>query len=211
MIRRILSIGPCGHSLPLSRARGFSLVEIMMSLVLMGIGLALALPSYRDMVEKRQVTNAAEQLASFVNAAQGAAAKTNRIVTVSYWHAGENEWCVGATEGAAACDCQESDAAQLDFCAISGQPFVLNNGHTGDLEVLQQISDGTEDAAYSFDPIRGIMTNIGDGLTAELRSPSGDFRLNLMVNATGRVILCSEDASHAIPGYEICPQPTSSI
>ena len=39
----------------------------------------------------------------------------------------------------------------------------------------------------------------------ELRSPSGDFRLNLMVNSSGRVVLCSDDSSHAVPGYAVCP------
>jgi prepilin-type N-terminal cleavage/methylation domain-containing protein len=87
MIRRILSSGPKGLSIDLplsgypryvSRQRGFTLVEVMMSVVLMGIGMALALPSYRDMVEKRQITNGAEQLASFINTAQGVAMKTNR-------------------------------------------------------------------------------------------------------------------------------------
>ncbi|MGD8681672.1 MAG: prepilin-type N-terminal cleavage/methylation domain-containing protein, partial [Lysobacterales bacterium] len=81
MIRRILSIRSRGCG-PVSRDRGFSLVELMMSVVLLAIGAALALPSYRDMVEKRQVTNAAEQIASFMNSAQGISMKRNRAVTV---------------------------------------------------------------------------------------------------------------------------------
>jgi hypothetical protein len=47
--------------------------------------------------------------------------------------------------------------------------------------------------------------DLDDSLTVELRSPSEDFRLNLMVNNTGRVILCSQDSEHAVPGYATCP------
>ncbi len=42
-------------------------------------------------------------------------------------------------------------------------------------------------------------------LTTRVRSPGDDFRINLMVNEVGRVILCSGDISHAVPGYERCP------
>lgn len=202
MIRRTLSGGRPGRNPFPRRVRGFSIVELMMSVLLVAIGMALALPSYRDMVEKRQVTNAAEQLAAFVNSAQGVAIKTNRVITVSYDRTADDDWCIGAALGTAACDCSETDPDQPDFCEIGAEPFVLNNDHAGNLEVMQAMNG---DGAYSFDPIRGFMLDLDDGLTAELRSPNGDFRLNLMVNGTGRVILCSEDSSHSIPGYELCP------
>ena len=204
MIRRILSIRSRGTAphLNCSRHRGFSLVEVMMSLVLVAIGLALALPSYRDMVEKRQVTNGAEQLASFINTAQGVAMKTNQVVTISYARSDDNDWCVGAVSGETACDCTETDTVATDYCQIATQPFVLNNGHAGDLELMHAM-DG--DGAYAFDPIRGLFLDLDDSLTVELRSPSEDFRLSLVVNSTGRVILCSGDSAHSIPGYQACP------
>lgn len=206
MFRRILTIGRSGRIPAATRSRGFSIVELMMSIVLVAIGMALALPSYRDMVEKRQVTNGAEQVAAFVNSAQGVAMKTNRVVTVSYHRDGADDWCLGATTGALACDCEETDSTQLDYCAINDQPFILNNTHAGNREILYGLSgDDDGDNAYAFDPIRGVFTNLNDSLVADLRSPSGDFRLELRVNSTGRVILCSPDDAHAIPGYQLCP------
>jgi len=202
MIRRILSVRSKGTAPYCSRHRGFSLVEVMMSLVLVAIGLALALPSYRDMVEKRQVTNGAEQLASFINTAQGVAMKTNQVVTISYDRSGHDDWCVGAVSGETACDCTETDTSATDYCQIATQPFILNNGHAGDLELMHAM-DG--DGAYAFDPIRGLFLDLDDSLTLELHSNSRDFRLNLVVNSTGRVILCSGDSAHSIPGYQACP------
>jgi len=201
MIRRTLSTRSMGVSPLISRNRGFSLVEVMMSVVLLGIGMALAVPSYRDMVEKRQITNGGEQLASFINTAQGVAMKTNKVVTVSYSRADDDDWCVGAISGTTACDCTEVNIEATDYCQIAAQPFILNNGHAGDLELLHAMNG---DGSYAFDPIRGLFMDLDDSLTVELRSPSEDFRLNLVVNSTGRVTLCSDDASHGVPGYDTC-------
>jgi type IV fimbrial biogenesis protein FimT len=216
MIRRILSVGPLGrpcrpttrgHSLCLSRHRGFSILELMMSLVLVAIGTALALPSYRDMVEKRQVTNGAEQVASFINSAQGVAMKTNRIIKVSWDHEDDDEWCVGATivdaVGDDPCDCTGNDDG-APTCVIDGQDFVLNQSHAGNRDLMRDI--GSEDTgSYTFDPVRGFSPDLAGDLKFSMRSPGDDFRINLMVNQTGRVILCSGDSSRAVPGYMPCP------
>lgn len=207
MIRRILSVGRRGRLTFPSRSRGFSVVELLMSLVLVAIGTALALPSYRDMVEKRQVTNAAEQLASFVNSAQGLAMKTNRVVTVEYKYADGDDWCIGATLDAE-CACDEPSSES--YCEIDAQAFVLDNTHTGNLDLMHSMGGGG-DGSYSFDPVRGLASGDVLPLTMELRSPSGDFRINLMVNEVGRVILCSGDSSHAVPGYEPCPLQAEEV
>lgn len=216
MIRRILSIGlggrphskPSSGSLPFFRhQRGFSVVEMIVSVLLLAIGAALALPSYRDMVEKRQVTNGAEQVAAFVNSAQGAAMKTNRIIKVSWVHNDEDDWCVGATVvptlDASACDCTGTSEL-APACTINGQDFVVNQSHADDRELMQDIGSA-DTGSYSFDPIRGFSPDLADDLVFRMRSDSGDFRLNLMVNRTGRVILCSPSESHAVPGYQPCP------
>ena len=211
MSRGIQGLGSPGHrfyfssctlnSTLVSCRRGFTAIELLMTLVLVGIGVAVALPSYRDMVEKRQVTNAAEQVVSFINSAQGVAMKTNRVVTVSYAREADDDWCVGAVAGETACVCSQGDPEEADFCQIGSQPYVINAGHAGDLGVMHSV---TGDGAYAFDPIRGFFRDLDDSLTMELRSLSGDFRLNVLVNNTGRVTICSVDESHAIPGYAVC-------
>jgi prepilin-type N-terminal cleavage/methylation domain-containing protein len=168
------------------RHRGFSLVELMISVTLIAIGTALALPSYQDMIEKRQVTSSAEQLAALINSAQGLAAKTTENAVVTYWKSDDEQWCVG-TAGKTYCD---ERVQQMQ-----------------DHEIGQQC-DGK--SCFAFTPVRGILEDVPDSafFQAELRSESGDFRLNLVVNSVGRIILCSVDG-HAVPGYALCP-PTSS-
>jgi prepilin-type N-terminal cleavage/methylation domain-containing protein len=179
------------------RHRGFTLVEVMMSTVLVAIGTTLAIPSYRDMVVKRQLTNSAEQLASFVSSVQGISTRTNQVVTVSYSRAHHDEWCIGAVINAddTACDCTQDLS-----CTIDGQEFVLDQSLSNGSELVHSITITGE--SYSFDPVRGL----ADGsLTMELHSDDREFKLNLLVNNAGRVILCSDDADSAIPGYDVCP------
>ena len=190
----------------LPRQSGFTIVEVMLSLVLVAIGASLSLPSYREMVEKRQLTHGAEQIMAFVNSAQMEAMKQNSVVTVSYSRTAGNNWCFGATLGAAACDCTETQSGETDFCAINSTPVVINNANTGNLDLLTSI---TGDGAYSFDPIRGIFTNLNDVLTVEMSSSSLKYKLSLTVNNTGEAILCSKDSSHKVPGYGVCPVVSS--
>ncbi|MDT8319691.1 MAG: GspH/FimT family pseudopilin [Xanthomonadales bacterium] len=219
MFKRILHFGRRGHSRCNSRQRGFSVVELMISVTLVAIGAALALPSYQDMVEKRQLTNGTEQLAAFVNTAQGIAMRTNRQVTLSF-KGTDASWCVGLASDDAICQCDTTPAS----CQVSSQTFVLDNVQAGDAVKLQAVSG--ENTAYYVDPIRGLflpcdpvasststcarinlasLPDLADPLSMQFRSNSGAFRLNLMVNNTGRVTLCSDSASHAVPGYPVCP------
>ena len=195
MIRSNLGVRSRDTSLNFCRHRGFTLVEVMMSTVLIAIGTTLAIPSYRDMVQKRQLTNSAEQLASFVSSVQSISTRTNRVVTVSYSRAHHDEWCIGAVINAddTACDC-----TQAESCTIDGQEFVLNESLSNGSELVHSITGDS----YSFDPVRGL----ADGsITMELHTDSRDFKLNLVVNNTGRVMLCSKDDSHEVPGYDVCP------
>lgn len=203
MIRIIPGVRPSSNISVVNRNRGFSLIEVMMTVVLLAVSFVLAIPSFRDMVEKRQVTNGAEQLASFINTSQGISMRTNQVVTVSFDHDGLNDWCVGATLGETACDCDETEEGESDYCEIDSQHFVMNQGIAPQGELVHSISgDGT---SYSFDPVRGLFTDMNDFLTMELQSKSQDFKLNLMVIPTGKVTLCSKDADHAVPGYAECP------
>jgi hypothetical protein len=63
----------------------------------------------------------------------------------------------------------------------------------------------TGDGAYSFDPVRGIFTDLDDSLVVAMSSNSAGYKLDLRVSNTGQAILCSNDADHSVPGYKVCP------
>jgi prepilin-type N-terminal cleavage/methylation domain-containing protein len=215
MFRRNLSTGSRNTSLTFRRHRGFTLVEVMMSIVLVAIGTTLAVPSYRSMVEKRQLTHAAEQLTAFINATQSISSRKNQDVVLTYKYVANNQWCIGASTVRAVCDCTQDEA-----CKIDDQLYVLNQDVSGGSALMNSISGNNTLKSFIFDPTRGLFYHFinpgetppddralvtNDPLTMEMRSNNGDFRLNLLMNNSGRVILCSDDSDHAIPGYDVCP------
>ncbi len=186
------------------RDAGFSVVELMISIVLLGVAMALAVPSYREMVEKRQLTSGAEQVVAFVSSAQSESIRHNRVLTVSYARSEDDDWCVGAVLGNNACDCMQINTAAADYCAINSVPWIINDTEVGNHEL---VSSMTGDGAFSFDPVRGLLTNLDDTLVVDMRSGSENYQLELTVSPTGQVQLCSKAIDHQVPGYAVCPQP----
>jgi len=184
-----------------SRIAGFTIIELMISLLLLAVAAALSLPSYRDMIEKRQLTHGAEQIMAFVGSAQLEASRQNDFVTISWSRTADNDWCFGATLGADACDCTETAPAETNFCAINAEPSVISHLDVGSRDLLKSIS-GDDD--YTFDPIRGIFANFGADLAVEMSSDSGSYALTLVMNQAGNAFICSTDNDHKVPGYGIC-------
>ncbi len=210
------------------RHRGFTLVEVLISTLLVAIGTTLALPSYRDMVEKRQLTNSVEQLAALLNSVQTVSSRENQWVKLTYNHVDKDQWCIGASLVETNCDCDQTNQSAGDYCKIASQSFMLDEDLSGGSELMNSISGGGINKSFVFDPVRGLFYTFVPGgnyptdprdftflldpdnpLIMQLQSNSGDFKLNLEINEVGRMIIYSVDASHAIPGYDYPEEPTS--
>jgi type IV fimbrial biogenesis protein FimT len=59
------------------RARGFSLIELMVALTIMAILITLAMPLYRDWLANTQIRNATESISSGIRLTQAEAIKRN--------------------------------------------------------------------------------------------------------------------------------------
>lgn len=186
---------------PGSRQRGFTLVEVMLTTVLIAIVTALALPSYSSMVEKRLLLKNVEQIAAFLNSVQSVSMLTNQVITVSYSRSNHRNWCFGAVIDTTACNCNQTSPSAGDFCAIEGQRFVLDNTDTNNMRLMHRM---TGDGAYSFDPTRGLLLNLNDSLRLHMHADSSDFDLILNVSNAGQLSLCSKSQSEAVPGYKVC-------
>jgi Tfp pilus assembly protein FimT len=176
----------------------------MVSLVLLAVAAALSLPSYRDMIEKRQLTHGAEQIMAFVNSAQLESAKQNQPVTISWSLTASDNWCFGTIVSATACDCTETQPGETDFCAINSVPTVITNFNAANHDLLRSVSG---DSDYTFDPVRGIFDGFTDPLVVEMSSNGDSFSLTLVMNQAGQATLCSSNSDHSIPGYPVCDLP----
>ena len=190
------------------KAPGFTLIELVIVIVIVAIGVALAVPSYRDTVEKRRLTSSTEQISTLFSFAQSAAVKHNSDVMVNLRHTDEDTWCIGATLGTAACDCTETDDTQAAFCDIEGVARRLDHTEvlpntTYDLMHDMSITRGitTIDIGndnITFDPVRGTLVGL-DTVKIQLHSHQGsdgaassrNYQLEVDVLPTGRVSICT--------------------
>lgn len=188
---------------PSTHVSGVTLIELMVTLSVIAITLALAVPSFTDFKDKRGIRKGAEELISFINYAQSAAVKMNQEVTVSWdWGLADDtyEWsfCIGATDVEdATCDCFSENA-----CMVDGDELRLV-GSDPDI-----ISRNLVKGSFTFDPVRGMVINpspsssyiFNDTYLFWIRSGSfeawgGDetaaaYSIRSRLNVTGRLESC---------------------
>ena len=189
--------------------------------VLASHSLSLALPSYRTLIEKRQVTSTGEQIAAFLSAAKMEAIKRHHDVRIAKGGA-DDAFCLGFTSYAenttgVACDCTIDDLTDVNACVVEnlddGSPElrVFDGSRFTKMANLVGISiGGGETDVVSFDPLRGMLTVndlvVANPLEIQLSSKNDTYRLNVRVSPTGRVTMCSDTgkAKFAVPGYPDC-------
>jgi len=189
-----------------SSHHGFTIIELMISLAVLAILTSLALPSYRSILEKRQVTSGAEQLAAFISSAQLESVKRNQFVAVNY-KAASGAWCFGMRAGNNAsvdCDCTITDATNANACALDGTLKVFGSTSLNYPGALQSVTISGSDNTLVFDPVRGL-TQGAETAKLALLSDKGSYALDVEVVVTGRVKICSnKDADKDVPGYKEC-------
>jgi prepilin-type N-terminal cleavage/methylation domain-containing protein len=207
-----------------SRHQGFTIIELMVVIAIVAVITAFALPSYRTLIEKRQVTSGAEQISAFLSAAQMEAIKRNEQIAI--WRDLAEE-CMGFYSYDPAnprndCDCTLNDPDATDACAIDELGdgamglHVLNksqlNSNSNPLNKPFQITAinlGGGDELVIFDPVRGMLVpddRVLMPLEVKLLSKHETYALNVQLAATGRVTVCSDMtvADIKVPSYDEC-------
>ena len=170
----------------------------MIVMVIVAIGVALAVPTFQNVTQRRQTTAQAEELAAFIAYAQSEAVKQNTVVSVELKYTSANNWCVGAAETLTGCDCTGSGTA----CTIDG---VLKTMGSATQEKSSMLTPGT-DKVFAFDPIRGTMiaADLVPTHTFTLQSDNAKYALRVDVAPTGEVKVCNPFSAKAVPGFKAC-------
>ena len=186
--------------------RGFTLIELMIVIVIIAIGLSLSVPSYTDTLQRRETTAQAEGLVAFVSYAQSEAVKVNKMISVHLTYTDKDNWCIGANEGSAPCDCTETVTSEADFCSLNDVAKVLRSS----AQTKSSMVAASTDRTLVFDPIRGTMAtaDLGTNHGLTLESDNGNWSLQVDIGVTGRVRICNPDSTKAVPGYKSCPSLT---
>ncbi len=188
------------------------MIELVIVLVIAAITLALAVPAYQNIIEKRQTTAKAEELASFLASAQGESVKMNRRVSVTTVRTGADNWCVGAIEGDAACDCNKtlvSEKSDADYCHLNK----VDNDADKILSILDSdtytksnLSSISLDTTFVIDPTRGtlVSADLGAPHGFVISSDNGNWSLQVEVGVTGRVKVCNPVSNKSVSGFKAC-------
>lgn len=181
--------------------KGFTLIELMVTVAVLAILAVMAAPSFADMVDRYRLRKAEEDIISVISNARAAAVKLDRNVSVSFGSNAQG-WCLGAnaadapTGGApvqpsVACACE----AVTPTCSVDGEVLMIAPGkHPG-------VQLGGTTTTLVFDGNLGLLSTL-NSQSLTLTSPRQSHRLRVTIRPLGQASVCAETA--AIPGFSSC-------
>jgi len=181
---------------------GFTLIELMVVLTILGVLALVAGPAFTDFFERNRVRGAAAEVVALIDNARAEAVKNDLDVNIAMAGSGDT-WCVGANAAtpptggnpagaATACDC--TDSAQ---CLVSGTRLVVEQG------AFPEVRIGSLPTAMIFDSTIGTIVPLGSR-NVTLTSPTGKYDLTVEINGLGQARLCTPAASRAMTGIASC-------
>lgn len=166
---------------------GLSLIELLITMSLLAILLAIGIPSFQGSQERARLRNSAEAVYSLLQFARSEAIKQYRdlFVVVSTGEAGPagDGWCL-AIANDRDCDCSVVGAGACQYGGGADR-----QAHSLSSEGFPGVALASNRASYRFERKLGKCTTPGT-----LRLGGADAsRINIRVSSLGRVALCSDD------------------
>lgn len=160
--------------------QGFSFIELMVAIMVLGILVVVAVPSFVNFLQVNRVTVAAQELFYNLNNARSEAIKRNNTIYVSFVTG--SSWCYGINVGSA-CTCTTASSCNLGTGKASGTKVTLSlSGISGPL---------------SFEPNHGASSA---NPTITFTSTGGTQAVSVKVGLLGNVQTCSNNVS----GFQTC-------
>lgn len=184
---------------------GFTLVELMVTLAVLAIILAAAVPSFADFFDKYRLRGAVDDVVSVISDARAESVKIGRDVRVDF--AGTTSaWCVAANPAAAPsggaaigspadCDCSAGTCGAMPDGSVLAVPV---GGHAGITASAATVAE-----AFNFDSRLGLISPLA-AHSATFTSPSGKYSLAVTVNPLGQASVCVPTGKPVIAGVSSC-------
>lgn len=214
-----------------STQRGFTLIELMVTLAVAVVLAMLAVPSFSDLIEKSRLRGATDDIVNLLNMSRASAVKLGLDVNASVKITTSTNWCAGAVsavdpEGAsstlgqaagsaAACDCTSSTACTINGLAsgtdqtVQGQTSMVSSSSYSDVQLSSpdtnnQLLNGK--GGVVFNAKYGAL-DFGTLSTLEpltVTSKSGKYKTQITVSALGQTYVCTPAGSGFVSGYPSC-------
>lgn len=181
--------------------RGFTLVEMMVTLAVVAILLVIATPSFIALRQRAALAGAGEQVLGLWNQARLEAAKRNSLVKVGVYSSGSN-FCIGVTTTTNPADSTACNCTSAGACNVAVFPAEQSEWRGVSLSGTPTLGGNT--GVVVIDPKRTALTESGDSGAISLAGPSGQYayKLNFLADQFGRGVLCeSNSATHKMPAY----------
>lgn len=189
------------------RESGFTMIELMVTLVVLAILVALAEPSFTDFFDRYRLRGATDDAISVISNARADSVKTNRDVSIAFDGTTSN-WCIGAnaakdpdTPGepfptALACDCTDADQ-----CLVEGQRLAVEQGKHRGVAVSAVSSNFVVNSKLGTAVTAGA---IATPANVTFTSPSGKYDVRLQVTALGQSRICVPAGKPTMIGVPSC-------
>lgn len=184
--------------------QGVTLIEIMITVALLTIALAVGVPSFSAQIEKRQLIGLAEQISAHITLTRSQAI-TRSAATYIKFDVGNN-WRYGFSTNSN-CDVNATAVTTANACILVIEDGDANidpgDGSVDAGDLVLNRYDVTEHAGTSlaianfsgansqiwFDPVRGI----SDSGEITISSAPGNYQLKIKVGLLGDVRICAPD------------------
>lgn len=148
---------------------GFTLVELLVTLAVFGLLLALAVPSFTSMIQNNRIRGTTQELQATLQWARSEAIRRNGPIFVTFTSGGN--WCYGFDD-TANCNC-----GTANDCQVGGVEKVVS-GTSGNVALTANFGGGGN---FSFDAT-GIPSTSGSVTIGPVGAA-----LTVTVNAIGRI------------------------
>jgi prepilin-type N-terminal cleavage/methylation domain-containing protein len=167
--------------------RGFTMIELMITVAVIAIVLSVAAPSFTSFLAKKRVESTMAELSTDIQYARSESVSRNAAVRLTY----VSSSCYAVH--------LSTDAAS---CTTTTNMIKTQSLTSGSTAALSAASNGYY---IEFDPVRGLAT-FSDGNTPgaiNINSSNNAYQLRAAVCTMGRVVVCSPNTS--FNGYPTCP------
>jgi type IV fimbrial biogenesis protein FimT len=179
--------GPNGSD----RQQGFTLIELMVTLVLLGVLVTIAAPSFQGMRDRLRIRAAAEAVYSHLEFARSESIKEYRTLFVCIMPGDGStsaDWCLGISN-ATGCDCMTAGSCQFGAAGSLLERTLESSAFEG-------VTLSANLAEIRLDGTRGLSSSTG---TITLTS-AGGLVVKVIQSRLGRTRHCSDDPL----GYPSC-------